>query len=214
MAKKPPSRREGWFPVAEAAAAVRVTRQTFHEIWRPKLAAAEVKKHGKETLVYLPAVVELRCQAREDKGRKEALEQAGDDAALLAGGQSPALEEYRRHAAREKKVKADLLEKRSVPLDELRPQLMMLAQALRNACDTLVRKHGNDVAEILGETMDEVEAAWQKLVIIDGAELADAEAPDGTGGDDPPAETQDHAAVRGGGDHPADWTARGAKVPG
>jgi hypothetical protein len=160
---------DGWFPLATAEAIFGVARQTFHDSVRSKLPAEAVRTKKNLVQIHLPTAIRTLKAAWEDRVRKEMQELAGDDAALLAGGLSPNLEEYRKHAAREKKWKADQLERQAVPLAELQPQLASLTHGLRHAGDTLARQYGNEAADVLNEAVAEWEAAWRKLVVIDGA---------------------------------------------
>jgi hypothetical protein len=80
------------------------------------------------------------------------------DDVLMAGGSSPALEEYRRERA--VLARLDRLEREGqlLPRDEVRDALGRVAALLRAAGDILGREFGGEAQDVLNEALDDVKA--------------------------------------------------------
>lgn len=82
-------------------------------------------------------------------------ERSGDDALLMSGSDSPALEEYRRWAAREKELRVREMEGDLRRVDEVREGLAIIAGNIRGAGQQLAREFGDEAARVLNEALDE-----------------------------------------------------------
>ncbi len=75
----------------------------------------------------------------------------------VVGGDSPALEEYRKHRARIAKVEAEEREKTHIDLREIDETLTRFAGIIRRAGEALQRQFGNGASDVLNEAIDEAE---------------------------------------------------------
>jgi len=146
----------GWLSKNELSAVFDVNPRTFEKVYR-RYASPESEKTIEGKIYFHARSVVNAWAESKDAGRPKVAPDVDTDP-LLAGFDSPALEEYRRHAAREKKVKADLAERSAVPLDEIESTLLKLTPILRNAGEELNRRFGNDAGQILNEAIDQ----WQE----------------------------------------------------
>ncbi len=101
----------------------------------------------------LPAVVKAMHNFLANNAQKLARE----DDVLLQGGNSPALEEYRRERTLLARLDRMTRERQLLPRDEVREALGRIAAILRGAGDTLVRKFGPAAAEVLLEALDDAQ---------------------------------------------------------
>jgi hypothetical protein len=152
---------------------------------------------------------------------------AGDDGVvdpLLEGESTPSLEEYRKHRARQEKVKADMAERLAVSVEEIRPLLLKGANIMRQSIHRLQQQFGNAASDIVNEGIDQMEEAWHNA--ISGSIESDADLPAspeparddqqaGNGHDcrDASAAPADDAAVRGAGDEAHDGQGPGPALP-
>jgi hypothetical protein len=88
---------------------------------------------------------------------QNALKLANEDDALLGGGSSPALEEYRKKRAA--LADLDLLERQNqlIPRDQARQAMGRVAGILRNAQEALQRQFGPAAMDIISEALDEAD---------------------------------------------------------
>jgi hypothetical protein len=200
----------GWRPVGEVAELFGVTPQAFHQTYRPLVPASAVREGQRRVLLNVRAVIDAWCEHRV---RRE-LEAKGIDGDLAGGGDSPALEEFRRHRARIAKFEADRLEKKTADTGEIRQGLMMFVAATRRGVEALQRQFGNDAAELVLTPLNQLEGDLDRVIPSPDPDAAPAgpgpaAVPD-LGG--PAAAAADHAGVRGAGDLPADGAVPGPEV--
>jgi hypothetical protein len=153
---------DGWFPIWLAAAAFGITRQTFHDIVRPLIQAADVRGAGQRG-------TKIRCKAAIDAwtAHKVAMHLAtagGADAYLFGQTDSPWLEKLREYKAGQEKIKLEDLRATLIPRDQLMPALGQLASAVRKSAEMLSDKFGRDAGQILGEAIDEATRIWEKML--------------------------------------------------
>ena len=144
-----------WLTRAEIAAAFDVTVTHVDRTLRRFAPPDKVKTGDGGTFIYCRALLDGWAEAERVKRHPEDV--------LMAGGDSPALEDYRRHRARVAKVEADEREGGSVPIGEIEPELSRLTGVLRRAGEQLARQYGNDAAAILNEAVDRWEEGLSKL---------------------------------------------------
>ena len=142
-------RDEGWFDANTLSRIWDVTTNYFRDNVL-KLAKADGVKQGKDrrTKLYYARDL-LDAWARQQYGGKSLVK--GETDPLLAGGTSPALEDYRRQKA--ELAKLDLAERRGelVNLNEFRDLHMRLARNLRKVGEQLQRKCGHEAWQIHDE---------------------------------------------------------------
>jgi hypothetical protein len=85
----------------------------------------------------------------------------GDDP-MMAVGNSPALEEYRKWSAQAMKLKVLRLEQSLVPLSDIHEELVRLARLIRQASERLGRKFGAEAQEIVDEALDDWERELER----------------------------------------------------
>jgi hypothetical protein len=83
---------------------------------------------------------------------------------LLAGGDSPALEEYRKHRARLAELDVAERENKLIPLAEIEPSLQIFASNIRRAGEQLERVYGHDAAALLNDAIDETLSEWERFL--------------------------------------------------
>lgn len=88
----------------------------------------------------------------------------GVDDPLLAGGNSPALEEYRRYRAGQEKIKLSEMEKNFVEKSELHSALLPVFLDIRRAQENLQLKFGNEAGAIIGDVLDDAQAKFSKIL--------------------------------------------------
>jgi phage terminase Nu1 subunit (DNA packaging protein) len=179
---------------------VQLSPRQFDEAIKSRLAKAAIAGTG-ATLRYkaidvVAALVEYRISQ---------LKIEGEDAALLAGDETPGLERMRLARADILEMERDKLHGKLVPIDELSTPLAQLGALIRNAAAKLARKYGNDAPELLNQAVDEAEAGWGKLI----ADAANNQSANGgtaqvDGAADPREEAAANAAVRRRGARPSD----------
>lgn len=109
----------------------------------------------------LPAVVRALHKFLATNARRLAVADGEDP--LMAGVNSPALEEYRR--ARAKLAELDLLERKQVllPRDQIHEGLGRITSVLRMAGDALQRQYGPEAQRILDEALDDAQREIDSL---------------------------------------------------
>lgn len=140
----------GWLTRKELAAAFDVGESSFDKTYLRFVTGDAKKTVGKTD--YFHARTLLDRWAEHQGSRRLGTDPEVDP--LLAGADSPALEEYRRHAAREKKVKADYAEGAAVPTEDIEPAFLRAAEPLRRAGEELAKRYGNEAGEIHNQAVD------------------------------------------------------------
>jgi hypothetical protein len=105
---------------------------------------------------------------------------AKDDDPLMGGGDSPALEEYRREQVLMARYKRLELERQLIPRDEARVVQGRIASIIRNCGEVLQRQFGPAALDILNEALDDAEAEVNRMFSEQAAENVKTEniAPD------------------------------------
>ncbi|MEW6251243.1 MAG: hypothetical protein AB1716_11390 [Planctomycetota bacterium] len=147
MARKPrsePRHETGWLSRADMCAVWDVSEQVFDRNVRPHFPPEAVRIDGGRLWFYARACLDAWA-ARLATG--------GEDP-LLCGGESPALEEYRRERAA--LARLDRLEREGSLLqrDQVHGELARLAAAMRAAGERVARISG-DAAEVLTDALDD-----------------------------------------------------------
>jgi phage terminase Nu1 subunit (DNA packaging protein) len=189
-----------WLTRTEAAALVQLSPRQFDEAIKSRLAKAAIAGTGAKLRYKAIDVVAALVEYRISQLKIE-----GEDAALLAGDETPGLERMRLARADILEMERDKLHGKLVPIDELSTPLAQLGALIRNAAAKLARKYGNDAPELLNQAVDEAEAGWGKLI----ADAANNQSANGgaarvDGAADPREETAANAAVRRRGARPSD----------
>jgi hypothetical protein len=152
-----------WFSLATMADIFAMTKQGFHTNIRPLIAPADINTENRE--------VKIRARGAIDALLAKRLSQAAAKAAdpLLAGGDSEALERYRR--LRGDLVELEIHRQRGmlIPRDKLAPSFSTFASAIRKAGEKLELKFGADARDILVEALDDAEAAVRRSIQESGA---------------------------------------------
>ena len=104
-------------------------------------------------VIDLPKVI----RALHDFLAANALKLAKDGDPMMAGGDSPALEEYRREQVLMARLKRGEMEGQLIPRDESRMALGRIAAILRNCGELLQRQFGPGALDILNEALDDAE---------------------------------------------------------
>ncbi len=167
MAQKPHGLTRAWFDKAAMAGAFDVSPNIFDRDYRRFAPATAVKEVGGK--LYFHSRTILDAWVRQQKAKLPA-----DADPLLNGGDSPALEEYRKHRARSAKVEADEKERISVPRAILEPALRQSAGVMRRVGETLARRFGNEAGDIYNEGVDRVEETIRSICENDGHDLVAA----------------------------------------
>ncbi|QDT71719.1 hypothetical protein [Lacipirellula limnantheis] len=87
----------------------------------------------------------------------------GDDPLLTTAQTSPALERYREERALLAQLDRMERQQELVPLEEIRFCLDGMAHHICKACETLERKYGNEVAEVVRDAIRNFEAAAEEM---------------------------------------------------
>jgi hypothetical protein len=175
-------RRQGKEPTREELAALRriekareeEQRWSFYRSipqkhWRemsgrqPKILREQAQAYGipfDGATVDLPTVVKALHDFLAKNGRKLL---ADTDDPMLAVGNSPALEEYRRERA--KLARLDRLEREEVllPREKVHEGLTRIAAILRSAGETLQRSFGSEPYQVLMEALDDARREIDRL---------------------------------------------------
>lgn len=175
----------GWFCRAEVARIFDTTVRNFDATYRRWFPASAVRTIDGRPYFHVGPVIKPLFEAQNRKPEPES-------DPLLVGGDSPALEEYRKHRARREKVQADLAERGAVMVDQIGPPLMQLSGTLRRAGETLARRWGNDAAAVLNEAVSQWEDSLETLL----SNESDPPAVEADSADHPHAPAADDARVR------------------
>ena len=117
--------------------------------------------HGPKAAIELPAVVKwLHDFLAKNAMRLSAPE---TDDPLLAGSNSPALEEYRRERTKIARLERMQREGSLLPRDTVHELLGRIASVLRSAGENLARQHGPDAHQILDEALDDAQREIDSL---------------------------------------------------
>lgn len=140
-----------WVERTRAAVMFGVGIRQFDERHRKLAPADGVRKVKAKIFFNFPVLLAAFVAAELAKAAPK--DASGDP--LLAGGDSPNLEEYRKHKARIAKVEADEAEGMSVRVAKIRPGMLGAMALIRRAGERLERSHGADAARVLTEAVDE-----------------------------------------------------------
>jgi hypothetical protein len=179
-----------WFSKAEVCAFQGIAAQTFDRTYRPRIPPAAIRTIGGRVWYHGPTYFES-VVLHKAEGVKAA--QPPDDP-MLAGGDSPALEEYRKHRARVAKVDADLRERLVVEVGVIEPAIMSMMGLVRRGAETIQRQHGNEAAKPLVEAIDEALSNIEGLFSSDGIAGQGTDSPRPGGGS--PLSPTDDAGIR------------------
>lgn len=137
-----------WATKTFAAAICSISSRQFHDAIRPLLAPSAVRGTGAGLRFYLPDVVKAYAAYREAPA---------DDVAMLASGDSPELERYRRYRA--DLVGMDVQERRGTHanINDLESAFVRYGSMIRRAGEILQRRWGNDASDILNSALDDAE---------------------------------------------------------
>lgn len=116
----------------------------------------QAKRYGIPILgptVDLEAYIRWVHDLLAEQGENLITGEAGD---LLAGGNSPALELCRREKYEMLRMDREEREGRLLPIEVFDAGLRKIVAALRMACETLQRSHGEDAADVLRDAIDAV----------------------------------------------------------
>jgi hypothetical protein len=172
MAKRPRKSRkkavvhrrlDAWFTLGQMAAAFDVTRQAFHDAVRPLIKADDITGAGERgTLVRCRGAIDAYTDRKVKQALTEVAQREGGNDPLLVGGTSPALEDYRK--ARAKLANLDVAEREHqlINLGELDSGIRALGDRIRRATELLVRRFGNEVADVMNDAIDEWLADWKR----------------------------------------------------
>ena len=130
----------------------------------------------------------------------------GDPLMVGADAESPALEQYRAARAGQEKIKLAEMQGRMVSVAELEPAFGRFTSTVRQTGDTLQRQFGPEASRILNEGLDEAAAAVERY-LSDVHSKSDHGRPEAGGRPVQDGAAADDAAVRGGGDPPAERSA-------
>jgi hypothetical protein len=104
-------------------------------------------------IVDLPKVV----KALHDFLAANAYKLAKDDDPLMGGGDSPALEEYRKEQTLMARMKRREMERQLIPRDESRIALGKIASIIRNCGEILQRQFGPAALDVLNEALGDMD---------------------------------------------------------
>lgn len=130
----------------------------FDRAIRPYVEKAKITGEGASLRFDGPAVV----HAYSDYKLAGVQKRLGDDAAMAAGGESPALERFRLARAKIAEMEAEEREKTHVCLAEMIPLIQRMAGAVRGASENLQRKFGPEIADVYNEAIQELFSAWNR----------------------------------------------------
>ena len=153
--KKPRQMEEIWMPLKEAAEFFGMTTEGWRKSVRPLLSEGDVQKSSDGRVqICIAAAVEAYVAKRVAKAAA-----ASQLDPLLAGGNSPALEEYRQHRAT--MALMDLQERQGTHCDirKLSTPLQRFSSLIRGAGEALQRRFGNDAADLYNTGIDGAENA-------------------------------------------------------
>jgi hypothetical protein len=155
-----------WFSKAEICRFHGIAEQTFDKTYRGILPPTAQKKIGMRAWfngpAYFDAVVAKKVADAKPVG-------TGDDPLLAGGGDSPNLEEYRKHKARIAKVEADELEKIVVRNSVIEPLLLNALGLIKRSLEIVERQFGREAIQPVVEAIDAAIEAIEKHFANDGS---------------------------------------------
>lgn len=148
-------RETAWFTIEEMCHAFDVTRQAFSSQIRPLLHDSDIRDAGKKgVLIKCRAAINAWAERQAQKVAKPT------DPLLVGAGDSPALEEYRKHRARLAEMDVQEREKTHANLAHLNDCLMRFSSSIRRGIEVTQRKFGPEIAEIMNSAIDQAVSDW------------------------------------------------------
>jgi hypothetical protein len=147
-----------WYSKAEICRFQGIAEQTFDKTYRGIIPPNAVKKSGPRVWYHGPTYLNSVIS----KKLADAKPVASDDPLLAGGGDSPNLEEYRKHKARIAKVEADELERIVVRAAVIEPLLLNALGLIRRSLEIVERQFGREAVQPIVEAIDDAIGAIKK----------------------------------------------------
>ena len=151
----------GWYSPAELADFLGIDVATFHARWRKYAPAKGCKRDGHRLWIrgreFFDGAVASEVSKQLSKAGPVGDVELGADE-LLSGGNSPALEDYRRAQAKLRWLDVAEREGALVKTERIRGEMNRLAGLIRKAGEQIGSRYGRDAQSLLFEALDEYEA--------------------------------------------------------
>lgn len=144
----------GWFSITEAAEIFGLTVMGFRTSILP-LVQEEDRRKPKPNVVLLRARGVIEAYAAKLAARSTERPTTDDDAVMMAGGNSPALERFRAAKAELTEMEVARQRRTHVNTRDFHDLLMRFASLVRKGGEILQRRFGPDAADIHNRAVDE-----------------------------------------------------------